>query len=325
MPETREHTTTAGASPASAASGSTDKTPAVAEKTPAVAEKTPAVESTHGSAAEAGRPFQRVLCAVDGTRPSYAAVAQAAQLVGRRGSLTLLAVTAPRGAGRFRSAALGKLRAGKVIEHASHLARQSGVPFTTVVDPAGPPSKVIGARAGEHDLLAIGAPSHSVFGSFGGSVAVETLRAFTTPLLMARPLAGQGLTETIVLASDGLQGSDALLELAIELAGPSCRRVVLVHAQGSESSAHPHRVLAQKQRLERACGARAQVLIEPRDACELIEAAVAEHEATLAVIGSRRAGGVGAMLGSVSRRAVRTLDCSVLVVPPARSKSSPLT
>lgn len=261
--------------------------------------------------------FQRVLCAVDGTRRSFAAVEQAAQLAGPGGSLTLLAVTAAKGGGRFHSAVIGSIRAGKVMERASHIAEQSGVSFTRVVDPGAPPSKVIAERAQEHDLLAIGAPTRSPFGSIGGSVAIETLRTFTTPLLLARAAGnGRPLTEAIVVASDGSESSNALVALAARLAGADCKRVVLVHAQGSESHAHPHRISAQKELLERVCGERAKVLIEPRDATQLIEEAARSNGATLAVLGTRRVSGIGAMLGSVSRRAVRTLACSVLVIPP---------
>lgn len=262
------------------------------------------------------RPFERALCAVDGTKPSFTAVQQAAELVGSQGHLTLLAITAPRGGGRFRSAALGSLRAGRVIERASQIAERSGVSFTPVVDPGGPPSKVIADRSADHDLLALGAPSHSAFGTFGGSVAVEMLGAFTTPLLLARATAERPLAEVIVVASDGCEGSDALVELAVQIAQSGCRRIVLVHAQGSESNAHPHRVLAQKALLERGCGDRARTTIEPSDARDLIEQMVDAENATLAVLGSRRISGVGAMLGSVSRRVVRTLVCSVLVIPP---------
>ena len=269
------------------------------------------------------RSFEHVLCAVDGTRPSFAAVEQAAQLAGRQGHLTLLAVTATRGTGRFRSAALGSLRAGRAIERASEIAERSGVSFTPVVDPGGPPSKVIAERAGGHDLLALGAPARSAFGTFGGSVAVETLRAFTTPLLLARLCSGRPVTETIVVASDGCEGSSALVALAGGLAEPNCRRIVLVHAQGSESNAHPHRILAQKALLERTCGDRARATIEPSDACDLIEQIVDAQNATLAVLSSRKATGLGAMLGSVSRRAVRTLGCSVLVIPPEYLRGDP--
>lgn len=270
---------------------------------------------------EPGHPFADMLCAVDGTRPSFVAVEHAAQLVGPNGHLTLLAVTAPRGAGRFRSAALGSLRAGRVMERACEIAQRSKVPFTPVVDPDGPPAEVIAERAGDHDLLAIGAPTHSSFGSFGGSVAVETLRTFTTPLLLARSCAGRPVAQTIVVASDGSEGSDGLVGLAGELAGETCGRIVLVHAQGSESNAHPHRILAQKALLEHICGDRARTTIEPSDACGLIEQVMDAQNATLAVLGSRRAGGLGAMLGSVSRRAVRMLGCSVLVIPPDRLRA----
>jgi nucleotide-binding universal stress UspA family protein len=281
-------------------------------------ESTPLVAPAHsGKDTLAGPVFQRVLCAVDGARRSYAAVDQAAQLAGAGGNLTLLAVTAAKGGGRFRSAAISSMRAGKVMDRASRIATQAGVSFTCVVDPGAPPAKVIAQRAREQDLLVIGAPARSALGAIGGSVAIETLRTFTTPLLLARATAHERpLTETIVVASDGSDGSDALVALAARLAGEACRRIILVHAQGGESHAHPHRISAQKDLLQRECGERTQVLIEPRDAVQLIEDAVSSNGATLTVLGSRRVSGIGAMLGSVSRRAVRSLHCSVLVIPP---------
>jgi nucleotide-binding universal stress UspA family protein len=263
------------------------------------------------------RPFADILCAVDGTRPSFVAVEQAAELAGPEGGLTLLAVTAPRGSGRFHSAVLNVSHAERVIERAAQIAERRGVSYTSLVDPGGPPSAVILERAHEHDLLAIGAPSHAMFGSLGASVAAEVLHAFSTPLLLAHPASRTPLTASILLASDGSDGSDPLVELAAELAGERCERVVLVHALGVESQAHPHRIEAQRQLLTRRCGQRAKAVIEPGDPCELIEAVADAEGSTIAVVGSRRLTGLGAVLGSVSRRVVRSLGCPVLLIPPA--------
>lgn len=263
----------------------------------------------------AARPFHQILCAVDGTRSSLAAVEQATQIMGPDGKLTLLAVTAPKGAGRFRSAALGGLHARRAIERATRIADRSGVSCDHVIDPGGPPAAVIAEYAEDHDLLAMGAPALTKFGSLGATVATETLRTFTTPLLLARQQPAM-VTSAILLASDGSEASDLLVALASSLGGGRCERIVLVHAQGAESEARSHRIGAQRKLLERAYGKQLQTIVAPGDASDLIEAAAKEHACTLAMLGSRQRNSISALLGGVSRRAVRALRCSMLIVPP---------
>lgn len=265
----------------------------------------------------AARPFRHVLCAVDGTRSSLAAVEQATEIIGPDGKLTLLAVTAPKGAGRFRSAALGGLHARRAIERASRIADGCGISYDHVIDPGGPPAAVIAEYAQGHDMLAMGAPARTKFGSPGATVATETLRTFMTPLLLARQQAA-AVTAAILLASDGSETSDLLVALASSLAGERCGRIVLLHAQGAKPEAAPHRIGAQQELLKRACGGRLQTVVEARDASELIEAAAKKHACTLAMLGSHRHNSVSALLGGVTRRALRALRCSMLVVPPVR-------
>jgi nucleotide-binding universal stress UspA family protein len=287
-----------------------------------------AAQSIAPAASEAAaRPFRHVLCAVDGTRSSLAAVQQATEVAGPEAKLTLLAVTAPRGAGRFRSAALGGLHARRAIERAVRIADRSGVYCDHVIDPGGPPAAVIAEYAQDHDLLAMGAPADTKLGPLGATVATETLRTFMTPLLLARQQPAI-VTSAILLASDDSEASDLLVALASSLAGGRCERIVLLHAQGRggpESEAHPRRIDAQRKLLERAYGKRLQTIVESRDASELIETAAKEHACTLAMLGSRRRNSISALLGGVSRRAVRALRCSMLMVPPARLPRAHLT
>ena len=70
------------------------------------------------SAASTAAPdglFVDALCGVDGTRRSFAAVEQAADLAGPDGRLTLLAVTAVTGAGVNRRAAISPARAEQLL------------------------------------------------------------------------------------------------------------------------------------------------------------------------------------------------------------------
>ncbi|HVR05988.1 MAG TPA: universal stress protein [Solirubrobacteraceae bacterium] len=263
--------------------------------------------------------FADILCAVDGTRGSFAAVEQAASLAGPSGHLTLLAVTAVAGGGAFRQAALGDSRAELILDRAADMAYNAGVGATKVVDPAEPAVQVILERATQHDLLAIGAPVTSWLGGmFIGGVAAQTLGEFTTPLLAARALPTEHrFAERILVASDGLQDPEQVVELAGRLASTRSAELILLHAIGVESNARPHRIEAQLHRLEETVGGPVQARIAAADARELILASTAGNGGPpLLVMGSRRLEGLRA-IGSVSRRVVHEARCSVLLVPPA--------
>ena len=64
----------------------------------------------------------------------------------------------------------------------------------------------------------------------------------------------------------------------------------------------------------RAAGA-SESLVKPGRPADVIKSAVAETDASLVVMGSRRLDGLRAM-GSVSRRVVHQARCSVLLVQP---------
>src|SRR5271165_2774962 len=78
--------------------------------------------------------FTNILCAVDGTRTSTAAVKMAALLAGPDGHLTLLAVTAVSGYGAHATAAISPGRADALLSSAKRVADVAGVPSSTIVD-----------------------------------------------------------------------------------------------------------------------------------------------------------------------------------------------
>lgn len=276
--------------------------------------------STHRRPAEEAPAFASVLCAVDGTRASLAAVSQAAQIAGPGARLTLLAVTsAGSGSPIFRSAAISSLRVRRVIDRATAVAAGAGADFTPEIDPGGPPSKVIVSRASAHDLLAIGAPARAPLGGFGGGVAAATLRSFKTPLLLARPAhPNEGAFDRVLIASDGSDSSDRLVRLAARLLAGRGSEVVLVHALGSESQSQRHRIATQRDLLATSCRGPVNAVTEPGDACEALLDLARRERSTLVMLGSRRRSGMASALGSVSRRLVYLLPCSALVIPPER-------
>ncbi len=261
--------------------------------------------------------FRDILCAVDGTLGSTAAVKLAASLAGPDGHLTLLAVTAVKGSGPYETADISPARAEHLLSRAKRIAQEAGLPATAVIDPRGPAEEIILERAAEHELLAIGPPATSwLTGMIIGGVTATVLSRFTTPMLVVRrPFIDSLRARQILVASDGEEGSDRLVELAARLGQSQEARVTLVNALGAESKLNPRAIQAQAKALKRALPGAGEPHIEPGKAWDVVLDAARSNDAALIVIGSRRLGGVRA-LGSVSRRVVHEAPCAVLVVPP---------
>jgi nucleotide-binding universal stress UspA family protein len=273
--------------------------------------------------------FPRVLCGVDGKEGGYVAVAQAASLAGEDGHLTLLAVTSFRAAGAIRSPALGPARVTEILDRAGEIAREATVPYTCEVDPATPPAGVVSEWGSRYDLLSLGAPATSwLTGFFSEGVGDTALAALPTPLLLARAAtAGTRFGETIVVASDCLAASHALVELAARAALLLGSGLTLVHAIGPGPHLHRH-VLEQERALDEQRGRLQEMLpVERFDvvtvhghAHEAIVSTATSLAASLIVLGSRGLDGMRAV-GSVGRRVAHEAQCSVLLVPPERLAS----
>ena len=268
--------------------------------------------------------FAGILCAIDGREGGFTAVEQAAALAGPSGHLTLLEVTSYRSEGERRSPAIGPTEATRVLDRASGIAREAGVPFTTEVDPASPPQRVILDWSVAYDLLALGAPAATwLRGLFVASVGDTALGSLVTPLLVARPAsADHQFADRILVASDCLEGSDGLVELAGELARAYGASVILLHATGHE----PHvrrdgveqkerRLQEQAHSLQRSVGDASEVRSKRGHAHDVIIETAKSLGASLVLVGSRRLDGLRAV-GSVSRRVAHEANCSVLLVPP---------
>jgi nucleotide-binding universal stress UspA family protein len=280
---------------------------------------------TEGPAATADPSFANILCAISGREGGFAAVEQAASLAGTQGHLTFLAVTSFRSGGAHRGPAIGPGQATEILEGAEEIAREAGVPYTSEVDPRSPPARVILDWSSKYDLLALGAPASSWPAKLlSVGVGDKALGGFTSALLVARPLAAdRRLGDRIVVASDGLEASDSLVNLAGRLARAHGSTVTLAHALGREgiikrgrSRGQEGTAVEQEQILSRArASGTSDVVVKPGRPADVIKSAADETDASLVVMGSRRLDGVRAM-GSVSRRVVHQAHCSVLLVPP---------
>jgi nucleotide-binding universal stress UspA family protein len=272
-----------------------------------------------GQAAPSGSAaFADVLCAIDGTQESLAAVEQAAVLAGPNGHMTLLEVTSFEHQGFYRGPEILPAEATHIVHRAARIAEKSGVPFTVEVDPEAPPSRVVLDWAAKRDLLALGAPSTGWLGGiFRKGVAVTAEGSFTTPLLVARSTSPGEFARRILIASDGLPDSDALVEFAAGLARDQRASVVLLHAIGLEPKTRRRRVEEQASRLELAVDGESELRLEGGSARTVIVETANAVGASLIVMSSRRLNGLG-VIGSVSRRVVHEGHCSVLLLPPER-------
>jgi nucleotide-binding universal stress UspA family protein len=285
---------------------------------------------TQGSPAPpiAAPSFANILCAIDGKEGGFSGVEQAAALAGPQGHLTFLMVTSFRSGGKHRGAAIGPLVGATILTRAEQIAGEAGVPYTSEVDPGGPPARVILDWSERYDLLAIGAPASSWPARLlSVGVGDKALGGFSTALLVARPLEPERrFADRIVVASDGQQGSRSVIDLTAQLAR-AASKVTLVYALGRESpikrdrATEEHTLEDQERTLARTLASGAtELLVKPGRAGAAIVSAATGAGASLVVMGSRRLEGLRAM-GSVSRRVVHQARCSVLLVPPAGAES----
>ena len=262
---------------------------------------------------DGARLFAEALGGVDGGEGSFAAVEQAAELVGPGGRLTVLIATKLRtGTGQMPGDSATEMsiaRTRSPTRRGSRAGSRSTRPgLCTRSSATGPAS-----RSGRDRRAAqVGPRGEALF----GGVTDTAMRSLSTPLLVARPVrAAARFGERVLVASDGLGGSDELVALARRMAGDGRSALTLIHALGRRSVSRRSRIDAQVQSIQPDGADGDRAVIESGSAEETIIAACSRLDASLVVMSSRRRAGLS-VLGSVSRRVVHHGGCSVLLVPP---------
>jgi nucleotide-binding universal stress UspA family protein len=234
--------------------------------------------------AEAQPPFERIVCAVDGSWNGRHAVDQAIAISEPGTALLFVCVRSETGTGPTHRANIGAERASAALAEAKQCAGQAGVKAAGEILPGEIPAEVLLDEASRADLLVV--PSHvasRVGGILLGTTEATAVHRACVPVLVARrPPDDAAFPKRIVVASDG--SPDA--RRAEQLAGRLARR-------------HDAAITV--------------VTVDTGDAAEEI-LRVGAH-ASLIVVGSRGLSGVRA-LGSVSERVASRAPCSVLVVRP---------
>jgi nucleotide-binding universal stress UspA family protein len=260
--------------------------------------------------------FASILCAVDGSRASEAAVRRAVALAAPDAGLAFLAVVWREGAGPTERAALSVARAGEALDDAVGIAAASNVPCERVLEHAPDTVAAILRRAAGHALLVLGAPpSTRAGGILTGSVATAIVHQARGPVLLVRDTGNaETFPRRIVVASDGSRESQRAVRAAADIASARQADVTLVSVDGSETTPQ---IRDQVSFLRERLGREPHVATlggHPHDA---VAALADEIGADLLVVGSRGLHGARA-LASTSERLAHEASMSVLIARPAR-------
>ncbi len=265
--------------------------------------------------------FDRIVCGVDGSRTSRAAVEQAVTLAGPATSLQFICVRSSAGQGRLQQSTISARRADQAVAAATSLADKAGIDAGgRIVDADDPASALIEAGSGA-DLLVVASHSSSRLGGILlGSVATTAVHDAGVPVLVARSLPkGTRFPERVLVASDGSADAARAVELASRLARRHESRLYLL-AAGLRALPHAEELGRHAAALMRDPGLEPTLLFKRGDPEDEIPRAAREEGAALVVIGSRGLSGARA-LGSVSESVSSHASCSVLVARPNANAS----
>lgn len=260
-------------------------------------------------------PFASILCAVDGSRASAAAVHRAIAVAGPDGAITFLAIVWRDGVGPTERAALAPARAEEALRDAAALAAAAHVPCECVLEHAPDAAPAILRHARSHSLLVLGAPPCSrAAGVLSGSVASAVIHRAPVPVLLARgPREATKFPRHIVVASDGSHKAQRAVDATAELARAGRARVTLAYVDdGSHAGLLPPRVAEHAELLRERMGVNPDVAIVNGRAEPAIAAVATRLNADLIVVGSRGLRGVRA-LASISERVAHDAPVSVLI------------
>lgn len=279
--------------------------------------------ASHGSQATADAAaanplaFQRILCAVDGTRNATEGARQATLLAGPGTGLTFLAVADHAGVGATSMAELSPDHAAQALHAARSTAREAGVAAETKLVEAPDPRDAILTVARDYDLLVVGNPPRSrAAGILLGAAASAAIHSSPIPVLLARRPREIEFPKRIVVASDGSPGSIAVVELAVKIAREHDARATLVNTGAHMPVDRDYRIAEEAAMLYEGLNVEAIVVTDDTPAHEAIVQAAEREHASLVITGSRGLSGIAA-LKSVSERVAHAAPCSVLVLRPA--------
>lgn len=272
-------------------------------------------ETTTAQAPIAPVPFQRIVCGVNGTRSSAAAVERAIELADDGGAIEFVAFTDVRGTGPTLMAGTGIARTQRALDAARHAAAERAVQATTECRHHREPRRALLECAADRDLLVVGAhPGSRAGGIMLGSTATLALHEGAVPVLIARAMpAGRRLGEHVLLASTGSGSERRAAAIAAAVAARAGGSVTLLHVEGPAGSDVRHELALEATEVQEITGIDPVVVTTRGHGPDPIVRSATELGATMVVLGNRGLSGVRA-LSSVSERVGAAAPCSVLVL-----------
>jgi nucleotide-binding universal stress UspA family protein len=256
-------------------------------------------------------PFKSILCGVEGNPASTIAARASIALQTPETSLRFVAVDA---SFELRPDYTKESLEAAMAE-AMRLAEEAGVTATSDMPAGKYASKVLLAEAQNHDLLVVGTHDHSRVSEIVlGSTTRETVHEAERPLMIAREPSGGGFLDTLLLATDGSEGSKAAAAAAGALVAAYGGKLEVLHVSDGKQSDSDAVMEDELEEIERATGARPELSTVDGHPTDKIVEAAAERGTSLIVCGRRGLSGIKS-LGSVSERVVHEAETSVLLVP----------
>jgi nucleotide-binding universal stress UspA family protein len=258
--------------------------------------------------------FANVLCAVDGSRGSRAAIHQAVCLCEPGAKLRFVAVHHEVGSGHSAQADLSEMHARAVLDEAESIARGGEVEPSVSLLRGGESSDLLLTEAAGHDLLVAGCHGCSRPGGLTlGRTTTQLAQHAKVPLLIARrTVDADNFPQSVLLATDGSDGSLAPARVATRLAKTRGSALRLVYVPDGRRAERYREVLKQQALIKLVTGNSPKLAEDSGHVADRICEEAKGYRASMVVIGRHGLGDVKA-LGSVSERVLRRAQCSVLV------------
>jgi nucleotide-binding universal stress UspA family protein len=266
--------------------------------------------------------FANILCAIDGSRGSRAAIHQAVCLCEPGAKLRFLAVHHEVGGGSSAQANLSEMHARAVLDEAASVARGEGLETSVSLLRGTESSDLLLAEAAGHDLLVAGCHGGSRnSGPVLGRTAARLTQQAEVPLLIARrTIEVDNFPQSVLLATDGSEGSTAPARVATRLAKARGSALRLVFVPDGRRAERYREVLKQQALIELVTGSSPKIAEDSGHVADRICEEAKGYRASMIVIGRRGLGGAKA-LGSVSERVLHRAQCSVLVALTKETES----
>ncbi|MFP5388608.1 MAG: universal stress protein, partial [Thermoleophilia bacterium] len=259
-------------------------------------------DETEQGSRQAPPPFASILCAIDGSRGSRVAVHQAICLCEPPAKLRFAAVSDEGESERFAQVGLGEMHARVSLDEAASITLDSEFEATTSLLHGPRAAETLLVESAGHGLLVAGCHSGPRPGGMVlGTTATELAHAATIPLLIARRTGdGSDFPRSILLATDGSEGSWAAAKMATRLAKSRGSELRLVYVPDGWRKKRYQEALKQLAVIEKVTDRPSAITESPHHIAARVCEAAKRQQASLIVVARRGRSGLKG-LGSISK------------------------